>query len=392
LNTNKEIVSSWIIPASPLCWLTSFRNQLDPGDWNYIAERFYPAMTELYGGQRLSGADLLYVKKQLAIRGFGAADVAPYRGGAGRPLVVQRMIQFICGYIDLDLRDVAHVAHARMILEHGTAKAHERWDRFICEGGLAAICASEERGGTNLKAFETEAVPAGDGRWLLTGEKCHVSRIAEAQMLVIFFRTPDQEGLSAAVLAAGSPGIRREEFRPAGLNGWSWGRITFDGVPFTDTDFLGKKGDGIPIFNEHFEYYRPMVATLALGAAARVYDEAVGDLRRRLKDELIRRVMDSTLELLATARHEIDSELNYAVLANFGRNPEERAARSLSIKVCAVDRALSVSERLERILGARGFRETSAVAKALGDLRAYRYADGAHDALLRAAGKALLEL
>jgi len=298
-------------------------------------------------------------------------------------------MQFLCGWFDPDTRDVAGVNHGRMVLRHGSAEAHRLYDRRICGGELVGIAMSEERGGTDIKRIEATATPVAPGKWRLNGVKCHVSRIEEASMLVVFFKTPTVDGLSAAVLDAGLQGIRRETMQPSGLAGWSWGRVFFDDVELTTADFLGTgPGDGLGIFHDHFAYFRPMVAAVALGAAARIHDEAMSDLGRRLDERQNDKVSDSTRQLLGRGRHAIESELLYTF--RVCATVKASDARALTVKACAVDRAVCIGEELERILGARGFRKESPVAKAMAALRAFRFADGVSDRLLTSAGGALL--
>jgi hypothetical protein len=59
------------------------------------------------------------------------------------------------------------------------------------------------------------------------------------------------------------------------------------------------------------------------------------------------------------------------------------------VKAHGIDVAYSTASELVLLAGADGFRAASPLAKALGDLRAFLYADGIHDSLYRAAGRAL---
>jgi alkylation response protein AidB-like acyl-CoA dehydrogenase len=63
---------------------------------------------------------------------------------------------------------------------------------------------------------------------------------------------------------------------------------------------------------------------------------------------------------------------------------------SRSAKAHRVETAHNAAQDVARLLGARGFRAQCVTAKAMRDIRAYLYADGMHDALLRSAGRELL--
>lgn len=86
-------------------------------------------------------------------------------------------------------------------------------------------------------------------------------------------------------------------------------------------------------------------------AVARIYDEAVADLRRRKDAGLIERVFDSTAQLLGRAHHAIEAELIYTLGICAAGAVD---VRTLTVKACAVDRAVEIGEQLERIMGRAG--------------------------------------
>jgi hypothetical protein len=61
-----------------------------------------------------------------------------------------------------------------------------------------------------------------------------------------------------------------------------------------------------------------------------------------------------------------------------------------AIKAYGVDAAYRMVSELALLAGASGFVAGSATAKAVRDLNALLYADGIHDSLYRAAGRALI--
>jgi alkylation response protein AidB-like acyl-CoA dehydrogenase len=68
-----------------------------------------------------------------------------------------------------------------------------RWLGLIAVGELIGIAATERHGGSRIRKITTRATLASRGRWLISGEKTWVSRLAEAVGLVVFFRDPGTE-------------------------------------------------------------------------------------------------------------------------------------------------------------------------------------------------------
>ncbi|MGH3155384.1 MAG: hypothetical protein ACRDNF_02235, partial [Streptosporangiaceae bacterium] len=87
--------------------------------------------------------------------------------------------------------------------------------------------------------------------------------------------------------------------------------------------------------------------------------------------------------------------INAALLASLaacrlaGTSHPQAEMWGCAVKACAIDNALAAVTDLAPLAGASGFTATSPLAKATRDLSALRYADGIHDSLYRAAGRAL---
>ena len=339
--------------------------------------------------RRERGVGLHDFRRDLCERGFGGLDVPEHAGGAGLGPREQLSVQVLCGWHDADFRDAAHVGHGNLLLRHGSPQQRASWTPRILSGTLVAIAATEHQGGSNVRRVKTILSKLAD-RLVIRGEKTFVSRIEEADAFVVFCRHHETGDLTAVCVPACAPGIKRRPDRPEGLCGWSWGTLEFDDVAVEPDDVL--PGDGAAIFRAHFAYYRPLVAATVVGAAARVWEQAANDLHRRRVDKHIDRVRDSALERLAAAHIALQGALLSAVRAGelVERGDPRAEIWSRSAKAHCVETAHSAAQDTARLLGARGFRAESVTAKALRDIRAYLYADGMHDALLRSAGRELL--
>lgn len=349
-------------------------------------------VAELPSYSSITGGNILRAKARLAALGYGGIDVPSALGGLGRSNLAQMLVQFVAGYHDTDFRDIAHVAHGRMILRKGSSEQQSRWLPRILKGDLVGIAATEKHGGTTLDSITTKAMKISDDRWLLSGEKFWISRITESSVFVVFFKTENQTRISAALIDAQSPGITNEKCDPIGLRGWSWGRLHFEKCPFSQTDFLGAENEGLDVFRDHFLYYRPMVAATALGGAAAVFDTVRRQIKEKISSGMIRDCRDSALETLARSYVTIHSSLLSALMAQklVSAGVTQASVWSRVVKAQSIDAACRVVSDLAILAGARSYQADDKINKVQRDLHGFLYADGVHDALYRAAGRSLL--
>ncbi len=382
-------LSNWLFPMRSI-----FPDLVTDEDF-VLLERYDEDLTKVVAELPSSKteSDLLCFKASLAALGYGGIDVSSVLGGLGRSSLVQMLVQFVSGYHDLDFRDIAHIAHGRMILTDGSSEQQRCWLPRILKGDLIGIASTEKHGGTTLDSIKTKATNIGDGKWSLSGEKFWISRLSESRAFVVFFKTENQTQVSAALIDAQSHGITWEKFDPVGLHGWSWGRLQFENVSFSETDFLGKENDGLSVFRNHFLYYRPMIAATALGGAAAVFDNVVSQIQEKIGSHTIEDCRDSTLETLARSYITIHSSLLSAMVAEklVSMGAPLASAWSRAVKANSVDIACRLVSDLTTIAGARSYQAHEKLGKVQRDLQGLLFADGVHDALYRAAGRSLLK-
>jgi alkylation response protein AidB-like acyl-CoA dehydrogenase len=378
-----------------LRWLLHLEPFLSPvvseADWAFLAE-FESTLTTLSPKRlRKESSSLLALKVSLALSGYGGVDVPVEQEGRGRSSLLQMLIQFLCGYYDLDFRDIAHVGHGRLVITRGSRSQLDRWASAILSGGLVGIAVTEPHGGTLIQSMRTTAHKQTHERWVLSGEKCWISRIREAMLFIVFFRIAGTDGVAAALIDARTPGIFRETLEPAGLHGWSWGQLKFDNAEFLDSDLLGTPETGLEIFREHFMYYRPMVSMTALGGAAAMFDEIMKSLTTKVYVKSDDSVRDSAWEAFGRGFIEIQSAVLSALVTQqlVGLEHGMASLWSRSSKAFGCQTAFNLASRLAIFGGATAYHEQSRTTKILEDLRAFLYADGVIDALFRSAGREL---
>jgi alkylation response protein AidB-like acyl-CoA dehydrogenase len=333
---------------------------------------------------------LARIRCELAVGGYLGLAVPARDGGCGGPAVSQALMQFICGYHDADLRDATGLGHGRLIARHAAAPVRERWLPRLIAGDLPGIAITEPHGGSQVHATTTVATGHHDGTWTLTGTKTWISRLNEAAVFAVFFKDPAGR-LTAAVVDATDGGLDRRPILPCGLAGWAWGELRLQDVQLRPCDILGRPGEGMLLLREHFAHYRPLVAATALGVAAAVHDLVAAQLSTRRSAGIIVQLRDNALITLGRAYAQINAGLLAALTAQrLAESGDHRAEMwGCAIKAHAVDTAQAAASDLTLLTGAVGCAANSPLEKASRDLRALLYADGIHDSLYRAAGRAL---
>jgi alkylation response protein AidB-like acyl-CoA dehydrogenase len=382
---------NWLAPLLPgIAELT----ELDVRRLNRFEETLLELLVQHPTGPgvkpRIRSQRLARIRRELAGKGYLAWAVPAADGGRGGPALAQTQIQFICGYHDIDLRDSAGLGHGRLIARRAAPPVRDLWLPRLLAGAVAGIAITEPHGGTQVHATKTAATAQPDGTWTLAGRKTHISRLHEAAVFIVFFMDPSQR-LTAAVMDAAAAGICRSPATPAGLSGWSWGSLQLQEVRLSPSSVLARPGDGMALLREHFAHYRPLVAATALGGAAAVHDLVAERLRARRTAGVIADLRDNALIALGRAYAQINTALLGTLTAQRLSDADDQLAGvwGCSIKAHAADVAHAITSDLAPLAGAAEFTATSRLVKTERDLRALLYADGIHDSLYRAAGRAL---
>jgi alkylation response protein AidB-like acyl-CoA dehydrogenase len=333
---------------------------------------------------------LRQIRAAAAASGHLSLAVPSRHGGSGRPAVIQALMQFICGYYDVDLRDTAGLGHGRLIAEYASPEVRDQWLPQLLDGAIPGIAITEPHGGSQVHATRTRATPSRDGTWTVTGKKTWISRLTEAAVFCLFFSGPDGK-ISIAAVDARSEGLTRVPLVPAGLSGWAWGELHLDNVRVRPDDIIGTPGTGMSLLREHFAGYRPLVTATALGAGAGCHDRTVEALETRRLSRNITSLRDNALITIGRSYAEINAALLAAcTTVTLAESGSPLAARwGCAVKAYGVDAAYGAVSELALLAGASGFVAGCATAKAVRDLNALLYADGIHDSLYRAAGRAL---
>jgi alkylation response protein AidB-like acyl-CoA dehydrogenase len=161
----------------------------------------------------------------------------------------------------------------RLLARHGGEAIRETWMPWIAGGiGGATICISEPQAGSDVGRIRSRAEPCGEGRWVLSGEKCWISygdhdlteRIGHFALARALGAPAGTRGLSLFLVPDTLPDGARNGVSIArleeklGLHGSPTCGLIFDRAMAT---LIGQEGRGLPTLFA-------MIVAMRLGVAS----------------------------------------------------------------------------------------------------------------------------
>ncbi|MGQ0466989.1 MAG: acyl-CoA dehydrogenase family protein [Sporichthyaceae bacterium] len=173
---------------------------------------------------------------------------------------------------------------AAQLAEHGRDEAIAEYvPRMISGDIVAAIAVTEPGAGSDAAALRTVARPV-PGGWRITGEKIGITHATTAAVGLVYARRPDSaghKGISCFAVPLDAAGVTRSPTRAMGCLPLGWGGLAFDDVFVPDTHLVGEEDRGFASVMHHFDFSRPALGLMCLGAAQASLAEAVSWSRDR---------------------------------------------------------------------------------------------------------------
>lgn len=201
--------------------------------------------------------------KALAAAGFVGLTLPTEYGGRGlgpfaRFVVVEELLS---AGAPVAAHWIADRQSAPLLLKFGSEEQRQCYIPGICRGELHfSIGMSEPNAGSDLSAVRSRAVPQGDGRWLLNGQKIWTSGAHLNRYMIALVRTSGDAdsrhaGLSQFIIDLTSPGVT---VRPiADLNGdTDFNEVFFDNVELGAEALVGEEGAGWAQVNAELAFER----------------------------------------------------------------------------------------------------------------------------------------
>ncbi|TFI56339.1 acyl-CoA dehydrogenase [Sphingomonas parva] len=159
--------------------------------------------------------------------GWGTLAGPPEHGGQGLPLVLASVVLEDLGSANMGFSLVMMLSAGAVeaLKHHGSAELQQLWLPKLVTGEFSGTMnLTEPQAGSDVGALKTKAVPNGDGRWRISGQKIFITfgehDLAENIVHLVLARTPDAppgtRGISLFLVpkflpaADGSPGARND--------------------------------------------------------------------------------------------------------------------------------------------------------------------------------------
>ncbi|MDX1622420.1 MAG: acyl-CoA dehydrogenase family protein [Gemmatimonadota bacterium] len=208
-------------------------------------------------------------------------------GGSGLDTVTYLMALEEIARIDPSMAVTMSVHNSlptRMLVEHGSGGAKERYLRPMAEGSiLGAFALSENHAGSDPGAMRCRAERDG-GEYVLNGTKAWVTNGGTADLVVVMARTGEGAGgISAFVVETGWDGyaVGKEE-KKMGLRASNTTEIVLDGLRVPADNRLGDEGEGLRHALSSLGHGRLGVAAQALGIAGRCLELSLEYAKERV--------------------------------------------------------------------------------------------------------------
>src|SRR3989442_7180811 len=242
----------------------------------YARERLLPA----YRQRELAGTLDRALLREMGSLGLIGVDLPPALGGLGVDGVTAGLIIEELAYGDFNIGSVVVVATllSAILARNASPEIAQRWVPAIVRGdAIVALAITEPRGGSDAANLQLRARKDGD-TFVINGEKTSVTFSDTADAYLLFARTgrPDEgaRGVSALLVPADPPGIRRTRFDDVGSRALGRGSVFFDDVRVPASHCVGGVGKGFTQVMQGFDYSRALIALQCVGAAQASLDEA----------------------------------------------------------------------------------------------------------------------
>jgi Acyl-CoA dehydrogenases len=252
------------------------------------------------------------------------------------------------------------------VLIAGTEEQKHKYVRAVATGEMrAGFGLSEPQAGSDVVGMRTKAVADGDD-WVLTGTKCWMSGVVQADWYCVFAKTGPadsraHDSISCFIVERSWPGVSvgRTDHK-MGVKGVDTGELVLDGVRVPAANVVGEVG-GFRLAMLGLNSMRPVVAARGLGLAEGALMYAVEYVKQRAAFGKTIADMQGVQWKIAELATEIEAArlLTYrsAWMADRGQYTKEYVPYLSMAKYYASEVAVRVAGEALQMLGAAGYME-----------------------------------
>jgi alkylation response protein AidB-like acyl-CoA dehydrogenase len=289
------------------------------------------------------------------------------------------------------------------IMIAGSEEQKRRYLPSIAEGAQrSAFGLSEPQAGSDVMGMRTRAVPdpERDGGWILSGTKCWMSGVREADWYTVFAKTAEptsraHDSVTAFVVERAWPGVEvgRTDHK-MGVRGVDTGELLLQDVRVPPENVIGEVG-GFRLAMLGLNSMRPIVAARGIGLAEGALMYATQYVRERaafgktiadfqgIQWEIAKCAVDVEAARLLTYRA--------AWLADQGKFTKEWVPMLSMAKYHATELAVRASGLAVQLLGAAGYMEDHPTEQWYRDAKQLTIVEGTSQVQLGLIGRGVLD-
>ncbi|MHB8439316.1 MAG: acyl-CoA dehydrogenase family protein [Acidimicrobiales bacterium] len=285
----------------------------------------------------------------------------------------------------------------------GSEEQKQRYLPGIAKGtSRAAFGLSEPQAGSDVMGMRTRAVPDPDasGGWVITGTKCWMSGVREADWYTVFAKTSDpssraHDSVTAFIVDRTLPGVSvgRTDHK-MGVRGVDTGELLLEDVHVPSENVIGEVG-GFRLAMLGLNSMRPIVAARGIGLAEGALMYATQYVKERaafgktiadfqgIQWEIAKCAVDIEAARLLTYRA--------AWLADQGKFTKEWVPYLSAAKYHATELAVRASGLALQLLGAAGYMEDHPTEQWYRDAKQLTIVEGTSQVQLGLIGRGVLD-
>jgi isovaleryl-CoA dehydrogenase len=286
---------------------------------------------------------------------------------------------------------LSYAAHSNLCVHnlwrHATSGQRARWlPRLLSGEHVGALAMSESGAGSDvLGSMRCTATRDGDG-WIANGSKMWITNGPEADVLVVYMRTPDAGGaspLTAFVIERGMEGFSTpQHLDKLGMRGSATSELLFADCRIPQDHVLGAPGDGVRVLMSGLDTERLVLCGGPIGIMQAGLDLVLPYVRERRQFgkpigsfELMQGKLADMFVALESSRG-----FAYRVAAAFDADPERRRTAEAAAALLHVsDSAVAVALETIQALGGAGYLNETAAGRLLRDAKLYTIGAGTNE-------------